>query len=242
MSSVNRNDNSRAYNDPEFGRRGGYDRRNGFYDSYENNSVHKQTKDGDRLAEDHCGRVDLDHMSPTGFGTLPSRGAGDGLPAFGEDVRAREFTTSQDVRDRNSQMGAATAIRAQRINSMNNALPTLSSLRDNERIEDCVSRRLAEIGLDDESGEYFSETQKTKRGKRSGLSRTVEDQVLGEIDWPHFYIYRGADRKPTLFNDLTLAEFNFGLLVILDSPRSVFNREVMLNLMKELMIDTTIYG
>ena len=224
LPSVNRNDNSRAYYDPEFGRRGGYDRRNGFYDSYEDNSVHKQTMDGHHMAEDNSRRVDLDQNSHTGFGTLPGRRAGDGLPVFTQDVRARESTTSQDVHHRIPQMGAAAAVGAQRINSMNNALPTLSSLRDNERIEACVSRRLAEIGLDDEPGEYFSETQKTKRGKRSGISRTVEDQVLREIDWPHFYIYRGADRKPTLFNDLTLAEFNFGFLAMLDSPRSVFNK------------------
>ena len=83
-------------------------------------------------------------------------------------------------------------------------------------------------------------TQK-RRGRRSRLSRTVEGQV--HIDWPHFYVYRGADREPTQFMELTLAEFTFGYLAMIDNPRSSsFTCTIMLEILKDMMLDSTLYG
>ena len=81
-----------------------------------------------------------------------------------------------------------------------------------------------------------------KKGKKSGVSRTVEDQVLREIDWPHLYVYRGQDRKPATYNDLTLAEFIFGYISMIDNPRNMLDKELMLQTLRNMMLDTTQYG
>ena len=49
----------------------------------------------------------------------------------------------------------------------------------------------------------------SSRGK-SGRSRTCEDIVVKEIDWSHYYVYRGHTRKPDTYEDLSIAEFAYG--------------------------------
>ena len=81
-----------------------------------------------------------------------------------------------------------------------------------------------------------------KKGKRSGISRTVEDMVVYEIDWPHFYVYRGQERKPIQYAQITQSEFMYGFLAMLDNPRNTMDKEVMLALLKDLMLDASQYG
>ena len=121
-------------------------------------------------------------------------------------------------------------------------LPTVNALRNNQHISDCVSQRLADFGLEDQNVDNNMEHYRKQRGKKSGLQRTVEDQVVNEIDWPHLYIYRGQDRKPTHYGELTLAEFVFGFLSMVDNPRNEFDRPLMLSILKDMMLDTTQYG
>ena len=42
--------------------------------------------------------------------------------------------------------------------------------------------------------------------------------------------------------ELTLAEFTFGYLAMIDNPRSGFNPTIMLEILKDMMLDTTLYG
>ena len=121
-------------------------------------------------------------------------------------------------------------------------LPTASEIRNNRQISDCVSQRLAELGLEEERLENNTELYRKQRGKKSGLQRTVEDQVVNEIDWPHLYIYRGQDKKPVHYADLTLAEFVFGYLSMVDNPRNDLDRPLMLSILRDMMLDTTQYG
>ena len=105
-------------------------------------------------------------------------------------------------------------------------LPSVSGFSGDQRTADAVSNRLVQLSLDD--SDHSSESAK-KKDKKSGISRTVEDLVLSEIDWPHLYVYRGQDRKPAIYNDLTLAEFIFGYILMINNPRSMLDKELMLH-------------
>ena len=74
------------------------------------------------------------------------------------------------------------------------------------------------------------------------MSSTVEDQIVNEIDWPHFYIYRGQERKPIQYTQITQSEFTYGFLAMLDNPRNYMDRELMLSILKTLMLDASQYG
>ena len=74
-------------------------------------------------------------------------------------------------------------------------LPNIDQLRANQQVSDCVSQRMLDLGLCEDGVDGSYDKSDRRKGKKSGLSRTVEDQVLKEIDWPHFYIYRGQDRR-----------------------------------------------
>ncbi len=52
----------------------------------------------------------------------------------------------------------------------------------------------------------------TARGKKSGRARTADDTVSNDIDWPHFYVYQGAERRAAKYEDLNVQEFVFGYL------------------------------
>ena len=70
----------------------------------------------------------------------------------------------------------------------------------------------------------------------------IRENGCRDIDWPHLYVYRGADRRPAQYSELTLAEFVHGYLSMLDNPRNNFSREVMLNILKDMTLDTALYG
>ena len=75
----------------------------------------------------------------------------------------------------------------------NQMIPMVSTLRDNNHINACVSRRLAELGIADEECEGATDTFRSKqRGKKSGLSRTVEDQVISSHSPLRVHITRFA--------------------------------------------------
>ena len=105
-------------------------------------------------------------------------------------------------------------------------------------ITDAVNRRLAELGLEDDLDTDDTEGPNFRRRvRRSGMARTVEDQVLVEIDWPHFHLYRGNDRRPARFNELTPIEFSYGFMMMLNNHQSRFDRVVMTDLFTDILTD-----
>ena len=125
---------------------------------------------------------------------------------------------------------------------LRNGIPVVSDLRNDNNINSQVARRLAQLDFDSEFVDNNFETHSRRRGKKSGQSRTVEDTVIREIDWPHFYVYRGNERRPTHYSDLTVSEFVLGFLSMIDNPRNGFNKDLMLSLLKDLMNDISQYG
>ena len=77
--------------------------------------------------------------------------------------------------------------------------------------------------------------------QRSALSLN-SNYSPGQSAVPHLYVYRGADRRPAQYNELTLAEFVHGYLSMMDNPRNNLSREVMLNILKDMTLDAALYG
>jgi len=47
----------------------------------------------------------------------------------------------------------------------------------------------------DSDSEVTCKKDTKKKGKKSGRARTADDLILKDVDWPHFYVYRGANRQ-----------------------------------------------
>ena len=59
---------------------------------------------------------------------------------------------------------------------------------------------------------------------------TLFSLLLRHVQYePVEYIYRGQDRQPTTFGELTLAEFVYGFISMIDNPRNLFDKELMLS-------------
>ena len=199
----------------------------------------------------------LQHVQDNDYIAAPRHGERDGTLASCQ-VPAGAYTGARDgmedyMRERAPQSESLGSNRTQNnhgnsygampgagvYSNSNGYLPSVSGFRNDQRINDAVNSRLVQLGLDD--SDHSSESAK-KKGKKSGISRTVEDQVLREIDWPHLYVYRGQDRKPATYNDLTLAEFIFGYISMINNPRNMLDKELMLHILRNMMLDTTQYG
>ena len=120
---------------------------------------------------------------------------------------------------------------------------TASSLRSDQQLQREVQHRLSELQIDDDSDDEHTDHANVKRKydhkpKKSGRVRTADDVILHEVDWPHYYVYRGLTRRPARFEELSIAEFVFGYLTSLLEGRSDANTcLLMLEHLTELMKD-----
>ena len=77
---------------------------------------------------------------------------------------------------------------------------------------------------------------------KSGRSRTSEDIVIRQLDWPHFNVFKGPSRKAAEYDSLSIAEFVFGYLGNALKPNtSSGDRWAMLRHLRDLMHDATMY-
>jgi hypothetical protein len=121
---------------------------------------------------------------------------------------------------------------------------TPATLRQNPAIQATVRQRLLELHAGDEDGGTSDDDDVTTllnikgRGKRSGRSRTSDQRISKDIDWPHFYVYRGPEMAPAKYSDLSVQEFVAGFLASLEhSKESPAVQAKMLAHLKELMQD-----
>ena len=69
-------------------------------------------------------------------------------------------------------------------------------------------------------------------------SKTIQDIVIREIDWPQYHVYRGVDRRPARYEDLNIEEFVYGALCqVIDGRDSKANKNTMLQHLRMLMGD-----
>ena len=119
-------------------------------------------------------------------------------------------------------------------------VPSVRDLRNNIDVGREVDRRLAELEEeDDATGQRLSSVR--IRGKRSGAARTVKDTVINDIDWPHFHIYTSPGADAMTFDRLTIPEFVYGFLHMIDQPDARLDRAVMWDILKGMMEDATEY-
>ena len=121
-------------------------------------------------------------------------------------------------------------------------VPTVRELRANAALNREVQRRLADLEMADDfdNAQAGTTTQRT-RGKRSGAARTVQDSIVNDIDWPHFHIYSPPGAEPTTYAGLSVPEFAYGYLHMVDQQGAKFDREIMWDLLKMIMEDASEY-
>ena len=120
-------------------------------------------------------------------------------------------------------------------------IPTARELRRNYEMGREVNRRLADLEAEDDSAATARTGLHRPRGKRSGAARTVQDTVVRDIDWPHFHIYTTPGAEPMTYERLSIAEFVYGFLHMVDQPDARLDRGVMWDILKGMMEDATEY-
>ena len=98
---------------------------------------------------------------------------------------------------------------------------------------------MAELKLltNDESDEDGTTESRKRKTKKSGRAKTVDDIVIREVDWPHYHVYRGPDRRAARYEDLTVPEFVFGFLSQMTSTAGGKTSQKMLTHLRGMMRD-----
>ena len=119
--------------------------------------------------------------------------------------------------------------------------PNLLDIRQDEPLNRRVEQRLRDLNLIGADSEE-DESPHTKTGmKKSGRVRTTNDLVQIDIQWPHFFVYRGANRAPAKYDELTIAEFVTGYTrITLNVDHKL--AKLMLAHLNELMVDASKYS
>jgi hypothetical protein len=96
--------------------------------------------------------------------------------------------------------------------------PSVQSRHDSPAAQ--LSQRLLDLQAatsdseSDASGDDVDVREKNEKRKKSGKLMTAQHKVNIDIDWPHFYVYRG--NNPVSYDSMTIAEFTFGYLSAMD--------------------------
>ena len=104
-----------------------------------------------------------------------------------------------------------------------------------------ASRTLARLRLDDyDDGEEQGPLGTRMSGKKSGAVMTAADRVVKHIDWPHFYVHRGAgaNRQAIKFRELRIDEFVFGFMCMIEAPHCTLDYRRMTSIMRNMMQDS----
>ena len=125
--------------------------------------------------------------------------------------------------------------------------PTLHSLQADRTLQEAANDRLRTIQAiqdvygDPEDGEPPAGGAEKKRRtvtKKSGRVQTADDIIVQSVDWPHYYVYRGPQRSPANYELLTVHEFVWGFLEIVNKHvNEQALKEKMLSHLQMLMED-----
>ena len=87
-----------------------------------------------------------------------------------------------------------------------------------------------------------STRKSNSRKLKSGRSRTSEDVVKRQVDWPHFNVFKGAARSAAEYDSMMIPEFVCGYLGnLLKSDVSHHTQLSMLKHIREPMHDATMF-
>ena len=76
---------------------------------------------------------------------------------------------------------------------------------------------LLDIQSDNEPVEQINHRHQPKT---SGRARTAHQALRKSVDWPHFYVLKGANRKSTTFDELQADECAYGCLKMIENRGS----------------------
>ena len=119
------------------------------------------------------------------------------------------------------------------------------TIRRDLRLMARAARRLAAIESEDGEEDDLEGLPSIKsKGTKSGTTLVATDIVKKRIDWPHMHVKRqsGGRRRCVTFSELRLKEFVYGFVIMLRSPRSKFNTELMLDILAMMMQDAVDYS
>ena len=119
------------------------------------------------------------------------------------------------------------------------AIPSTTELRRDYEVGRELNRRLAELEAEDDLAGNPRPAGIRTRGKRSGAARTVQDTVKRDIDWPHFHIYTAPGAEPMTYERLSVQEFVFGFMHMVDQQDAKLDRAVMWTILKGIVEDAT---
>ena len=129
-------------------------------------------------------------------------------------------------------------------NPASGAHATAASLQHDSALQSEVATRLATLlQQPQDDDDYPGLPGKYSKSKKSGRAKTANDFVLCDVDWPHYYVYRGHQRKPAQYEELSIAEFVLGFShMILKGKHEGASHAAMLQLLCNMMEDASEFG
>ena len=124
-------------------------------------------------------------------------------------------------------------------------MATPDSLRRNIQLMAQAAGRIAQLRDDDDEEEDSHALPGARaRGKKSGAVMVTSDTVKRTIDWPHFHVKRviNGKRRNLQYSELSVEEFVYGFLTMLASPRCKMNKDIMVELLRNIMQDAMDYS
>ena len=119
---------------------------------------------------------------------------------------------------------------------------TPQSVRLDADLQQRIDQRLRELDIGDH--DLDEDERLPARGKsrplRSGRDKTAAESVSVAVEWPHYHVFRGADRRPAKYDELTITEFVAGYLkIVLANLAETKNVTLMLKHLGNIMGDVT---
>ena len=115
---------------------------------------------------------------------------------------------------------------------------TPTTLRRRTPVMSQAVERLERIRWQDDEIEASADIGRARLGgKKSGSLLVASEAVEERIDWPHMYVSRTSTgrRKGIAYHELTVAEFAFGFISMIESPRCVWDYKTMVRLLRLVM-------
>ena len=73
-------------------------------------------------------------------------------------------------------------------------------------------------------------------------TRSPSTRVVLSDDWPHFYVFKGTNRKPATFDELEVDECEYGCLKMMENCGSHVIKSVLLSLLTSTIHDSADLG
>ena len=157
------------------------------------------------------------------------------------DERVKTVETGKEKDAPAPEEGAGIAASALEVRQEREEVPTVADLRNDMRAMQKAVERMSQLSIKDSDDEDKTTTSRTKKnGKKSGSTMLATQIVDERIDWPQLYVVRtvAGNRTPVPYKELRIEEFVYGFLMMIDSPKCKWDRDVMLEILKMLMQDT----